>query len=280
MDQRIDVRTEDGVLDCHLFTPDDATLPGPKPRPTSAPEHESRPTSSGWPLVVVYMDAFGIRPALAGMARRLASHGYAVALPNLYYRHGAFPTLDPKAVAAGGAERDRFKGMIASITNGTVMRDTAHVLEALRSAPVVKSGPMAAVGYCMGGGFALSAAGTFPDRVVAAASFHGGSLATDKPDSAHLLAPRMRAAVYVGVAGIDPTFDEAQRLRLEEALGAAGVKYVLEVYDGAKHGFAVDEHLAYDRQAADRHWTALTTLLRDTLGPVDSQIATETLAGG
>ena len=280
MDQRIDVRTEDGVLDCHLFTPEDSTVPGPESRSTSSPGPGSQPTSSGWPLVVVYMDAFGIRPALAGMARRLASHGYAVALPNLYYRHGELAPFDPKAVAAGGVERDRFKEMIASITNAMVMRDTAQLLEALRSSPVVKSGPMAAVGYCMGGGFALSAAGTFPERVVAAASFHGGSLATDKPDSAHLLAPRMKAAVYVGVAGIDPTFDEAQRRRLEEALDAAGVKYVLVVYDGAKHGFAVNEHLAYDRQAAERHWTALTTLLRDTLGPVDSPVTTGTLAGG
>ena len=269
MEQRIDVRTPDGVLDCYLFTPGEPGAAG-KPGPAASP----------WPLVVVYMDAFGIRPALAGMAERLASHGYAVALPNLYYRHGAFPPFDPKAVAAGGAERDRFKGMIASINDTMVMRDTAQLLEALETSPLVRRGPIAAVGYCMGGGFALSAAGTFPERVIAAASFHGGSLATDKPDSAHLLAPRMKASVYVGVAGIDPTFDDAQRHRLQEALDAAGVKYVLEVYEGAKHGYAVDEHLAYDRQAAERHWTALTALLRDTLGSGDSQEARGTRAGG
>ena len=260
MDQRLDVRTDDGILDCHLFTPADSTVSGGTLSPARAQ----------WPLVLVYMDAFGIRPALAGMARRLASHGYAVALPNLYYRHGAFAPFDPQVVAAGGAERERFKAMIASLTNTMVMQDTAQVLEALGSSPVVKRGPMAVVGYCMGGGFALSAAGTFPERVVAAASYHGGSLATDKPDSAHLLAPQMKAAVYVGVAGIDPTFDEAQRNRLEAALDAAGVRYALVVYNGAKHGFAVDEHLAYDRESAERHWTSLTTLLRDTLGPVES----------
>lgn len=269
MEQRIDVPTDDGLLDCHLFTPGASTETGAVP-----------PAGGQWPLVLVYMDAFGIRPALAGMARRLASHGYAVALPNLYYRHGAFAPFDPKVVAAGGEERERFKGMIASLTNALVMQDTARVLEALRSSPVVKSGPMAVVGYCMGGGFALSAAGTFPERVVAAASFHGGSLATEKPDSAHLLAPKIRAALYVGVAGIDPTFDEAQRERLEAALDAAKVRYALVVYSGAKHGFAVDEHLAYDRDAAERHWTALTTLLRDTLGPVDSPVAMGTQAGG
>ena len=269
MEQRIDVRTPDGMLDCYLFTPGE---PGVAAKPRAA--------GSPWPLVVVYMDAFAIRPALAGMAERLASHGYAVALPNLYYRHGAFPPFDPKAVAAGGSERDRFKGMIASINDTMVMRDTAQLLEALETSPLVQRGPIAVVGYCMGGGFALSAAGTFPERVVAAASFHGGSLATDKPDSAHLLAPRIKASVYVGVAGIDPTFDDAQRQRLQEALDAAGVRYVLEVYEGAKHGYAVDEHLAYDREAAERHWAALTALLRDTLGARDSQEARGTRAGG
>jgi carboxymethylenebutenolidase len=269
MERRLDVRTQDGVLDCYLFTPDQAASAG-----------TPGPAATRWPLVIVYMDAFGIRSALAGMAERLASHGYAVALPNLYYRHGGFAPFDPKAVAAGGAERDRFKAMIASITNTMVMADTAQLIAALDTSPLVRRGPIAVVGYCMGGGFALSAAGTFPERVAAGASFHGGSLATDKPDSAHLLAPRIRARLYVGVAGIDPTFDDAQRQRLQEALDAAGVTCVLEVYEGAKHGFAVDEHLAYDRQAAERHWSALTALLRDTLGSADSQEARGTRAGG
>jgi carboxymethylenebutenolidase len=269
MEQRIDLRTPDGVLDCYLFTP------GP-----SGSVAQTGPAGPPWPLVIVYMDAFGIRPALAGMAERLASHGYAVALPNLYYRHGAFPPFDPGAVVAGGTERDRFRTMIASISSTMVMRDTGQLLDALETSPLVRRGPIAVVGYCMGGGFALSAAGTFPERVAAAASFHGGSLATDKPDSAHLLAPRIKASVYVGVAGIDPTFDDAQRQRLQEALDAAGIRYVLEVYEGAKHGYAVDEHLAYERQAAERHWTALTALLRDTLGPRDSHEARGTRAGG
>jgi carboxymethylenebutenolidase len=244
-EERIDIQTSDGILDSYLHTPQ-----GQRP----------------WPLVVVYMDAFGIRPSFMRMAERLASHGYAVAVPNLYYRHGSFPPFDPQAVAAGGAERDRFRSMIASISDTLVMADTARLLERLASHRAVKPGPMAAVGYCMGGGFALSAAGTFPDRVIAAASFHGGSLATAKPDSPHLLARSIRASVYVGVAGIDPTFDDAQRERLESALKDAGIKYVLEIYAGAKHGFAVNEHLAYDKDASERHWSTLLKLLHDTLG--------------
>ena len=244
-EERLEIPTADGVLDSYLCTPE---RPG------------------AWPLVVMYMDAFGIRPAFMRMAQRLASSGYAVVVPNLYYRHGAFPPFDPRAVAAGGAERDRFRGMIVSISDTMVMADTAALLDRLASHPAIRPGPMAAVGYCMGGGFALSAAGTFPDRVVVAASFHGGSLATAKPDSAHRLAGRMRASLYIGAAGIDPTFDDEQRQRLRQALDEAGVSYVLETYEGAKHGFAVNEHLAYDKDASERHWGVLEQLLHKALG--------------
>jgi len=121
------------------------------------------------------------------------------------------------------------------------------------------------VGYCMGGGFALSAAGTFPDRVAAAASFHGGSLATDKPDSAHRLADRMRGRVYVGVAEIDASFSPDQQQRLDRALADGGVNYTIETYKAAKHGFAVTGHLVYDRDSSERHWQRLIQLFRDTL---------------
>jgi carboxymethylenebutenolidase len=117
----------------------------------------------------------------------------------------------------------------------------------------------------MGGGFALSAAGMFPDRVVAAASFHGGSLATDKPDSAHRLADRMRARVYVGVAEIDASFSPEQQQRLDRALADGGVNYTIETYKGAKHGFAVIGHLVYDRDSSERHWQRLLQLFKDTL---------------
>ena len=113
----------------------------------------------------------------------------------------------------------------------------------------------------MGGGYALRAAGVFPDRVAAAASFHGGSLATDRPDSPHQLAGHMRARVYVGAAGIDPGFTDEQRRRLDAALRAAGVRYEIEVYEGAQHGFAVHNHRVYDRAASERHWERLLGLL-------------------
>jgi carboxymethylenebutenolidase len=150
------------------------------------------------------------------------------------------------------------------------MADTTEVLAHLDGRSSVKAGAIGTLGYCMGGGYALLAAGTFPDRVAAAASFHGGSLATDRPDSPHLLAGEMRARLYVGVAEIDHSFDAAQQARLEDALTRAGVQYNLDVYHGARHGFAVTGHLAYDTDAAERHWAQVVQLFGDTLGRTQS----------
>jgi carboxymethylenebutenolidase len=246
--QRVDLRTADGVMDTYTFKP-----PGDGP----------------WPAVIVYMDAFGIRPQLDDMAQRLASNGYFVVVPNLYYRSGPFAPFDPKLVFGEGPERQRFLGMIQSIDPTKIMRDTSAVLDHLDAEPVAREGRIAAVGYCMGGGYAISALGTFPERVAAAASFHGASLATDKVDSPHLLARNIRGRLYVGVAGIDPGFPQEQRERLEKALAEAGVDYTLEVYEGAKHGFAVTGHLVYDRDASERHWTRLIELLNETLQSVN-----------
>ena len=242
---RVDLRTEEGTLDVYVFHPDNAR-------------------GEPWPAVVLYMDAFGIRPQLGEMAERLASHGYVVAIPNLYHRT-PFEPFDPKQVAVEGPERARFKGMVASINGPMVMRDTAAVIGHLDGLATVRSPRLGALGYCMGGGYALAAAGTFPDRVVVAASFHGGALATDKPDSPHLMAKQMRARVYVGAAGIDPTFPDEQRQRLDASLAEAGVTYTIETYENAKHGFAVNGHLVYDKEASERHWQRLLGLLQDTL---------------
>lgn len=243
---RVDLRTEDGVIDVHVCTPEGGAGP--------------------WPAVVLYMDAFGIRPELTGMAQRLASNGYVVAVPNLYYRT-PFAPFDPKAVAVDGPERDRFRGMITSIGHAMVMRDTGTVIDWLEGSAMVRAGGFGALGYCMGGGYALSAAGTFPDKFPVAASFHGGSLATDKPDSPHRLAARMRARVYVGAAEVDASFPQDQQDRLEQALTEAGVVHTIETYAHTKHGFAVTGHLAYDREAAELHWERLLQFFEAGLEP-------------
>jgi carboxymethylenebutenolidase len=245
IDQRWDLDASGGQLDVYVFEPD---RPGPSP------------------AVVVYMDAFGIRAELASMATRLASHGFVVAVPNLYYRSGAFAPFDKSQVFSEGPERDRFKAMIASIDAPMVMEDTAVVMDRLDRHPAAVAGaPLGVVGYCMGGGYALTAAGTFPDRVAAAAVFHGGSLATDRASSPHLLAPRIRGHVYVGAAEIDPSFPADQQQRLREALEAAGVRWTMEIYEGARHGFAVTGHPVYDRDASERHWRRLIEFLDGAL---------------
>jgi carboxymethylenebutenolidase len=243
--QRVDVTTSDGVMDSYTFHP-----------ASGAPS----------PAIIVYMDAFGIRPDLDSMAQRLADAGYFVVVPNLYYRSGAFAPFDPKKVfGADEAERGRFRGMIDSIDNTKVMRDTESLLAFLAGHPAVKQRDIGVVGYCMGGGYAMSALGRFPDRVVVAASFHGGSLATDKADSPHRLARNMRGKLYIGVAAIDPGFPKEQQDRLEGALREAGVDYTLETYENAKHGFAVTGHMVYDRDASERHWSTLLDLFQRTL---------------
>jgi carboxymethylenebutenolidase len=242
--RRIDLKSDGGVLDVHVFTP----------------ESEAGP----WPAVVLYMDAFGIRPELASMAQRLAGNGYVVAVPNLYHRT-PFTPFAADVVATEGPERERFKSMIASINHKMVMSDTRAVIAWLDEQPSVKRGALAALGYCMGGGYALSAAGTFPDRIAVAASFHGGSLATDKPDSPHRLAPQMRARVYIGAAEIDASFPPEQQARLGQALSEAGVQHTIEIYPKAKHGFAMNGHIVYDRDSAELHWSRLVGLLKETL---------------
>jgi len=244
--ERADLRTDDGPLDVYTFRPESGGGP--------------------WPGVILLMDAFGVRPELAGMARRLAAGGFVVALPNLYHRT-PFEPFDPAQVAAGGAERDRFKGMIATLNRSLVMHDVEAVLAQLGADPAVGTGGVGVVGYCMGGGYALAAAGVFPDRVAAVAIFHGGNLATEKPDSPHTLAPSVRARVYVGAAEIDPAFPPEQQERLGRALTSAGVAHEIEVYPGARHGFAVTGHVVYDREAAERHWSRLLRLFEAALRP-------------
>ncbi len=240
----VEIKTNDGIAQCHFF---------------------SSPQKGKCPAVIFYMDAFGIRPALCDMSERLASNGYNVLLPDLYYRSGPHKPFDPKTAFIGGPEKDRLMALYQSINNRLVMQDTASFLDFLEREPTVSPGRFGCVGYCMGGPFALSAAGTFPDRIAAAASFHGGRLATDQPDSPHLLAPKMRAEIYVGIAGIDPHFTVEERQRLEAALQSAGVKHTLEVYTDVKHGFAVTDTVAYDGAASEQHWQRLLQLFAENL---------------
>ena len=156
--------------------------------------------------------------------------------------------------------------MVSSVTKENATGDTAAMLDFLAEAPEVADGPIGTTGYCMGGGLALNAAGRFPDRVGAAASFHGGRIATTAPDSPHLLAGSMKATVYVAGAENDASFDDEQFERLSKALTDAGVDHTLVTYPAA-HGFAVPDNPTYDKAAETRHWQALEALYASALAP-------------
>ena len=218
-----------------------------------------------WPGIVMYPDAGGVRPAMQGMAERLAALGYAVLLPDVYYRHGAWAPFDMLAVFGDAAERTRLFTMMKAITPDVMAADARAFFDYLATRTEVTGTGFGTVGYCMGGRTSLAVAGLVPERVAAAMSFHGGGLAADDdPGSPHLLAERIQGAVYVGGAENDPSYTPEQSQTLDAALTAAGVQHIIEWYPAA-HGFAVTDNGPYDQQAAERHWQAMEAFFGDHL---------------
>lgn len=226
----------------------------------------STPDGNGpWPGIVMYPDAGGARPALQAMADRLASLGYAVLLPDVYYRNGAWAPFDMKAVFGDASQRNRLFTMMKAITPDVMATDAQAFFDYLASRPEVTGGRFGTTGYCMGGRMSLVVAGRVPDQVAAAMSFHGGGLAAeDDPGSPHLLADHVQAAVYVGAAENDPSYTPEQSRTLDAALTTAGVEHVIEWYPAA-HGFAVPDNGPFDEQAAERHWRATESFFADHL---------------
>jgi carboxymethylenebutenolidase len=215
--------------------------------------------------VILFMDGVGIRPDLRAMAERLASNGFFVLLPNMYYRGGDVPIFDPKTMMTDPTQRDRMMQLIRTVTPAAAVSDTAAFLDYLKGEPKVKGSLVGCVGYCMGGSIALRAAAAFPDRVGAAASIHGAGLATDAPDSPHRGLAKVRGGVYVAVAGIDQWLQPGETQRLREALADAGTRHEVEEFPGVHHGFAANGTPMYDRAAAERHWERILALFRKEL---------------
>lgn len=209
-----------------------------------------------WPGVILYPDAGGARAALRDMAERLAGLGYVVLVPDVYYRSGDWAPFSMKDVFNDKAERQRLFAMIGSVTPDAMESDARAFFDYLAARPEVRGETFGTTGYCMGGRTSLIVAGRVPERVAAAMSFHGGGLAADDPGSPHLLADKIRAAVYVGGAADDASFTEAQAETLDQALTAAGVEHTIEWYP-ALHGFAVPDNAPYDEAAAEKHWDAM-----------------------
>jgi len=225
-----------------------------------------RPRGTGpWPAVLVYMDGLAIRPAMLELGERLATYGYYVLLPDLFYRSGPYEPMNPREVFSDPEKRRiLMEKFFAPATPANVMSDTRAFLDYLAAQPDVKPGAIGTTGYCMGGALSLTAAGTYPQRVAAAASYHGGRLATDAPDSPHRLAPQMKARIYVAGAVEDQSFPDDMKERLEQALTAAGVDHLIETYP-AKHGWVFRDTPVFDAPAAERHWQSLVALLDSKL---------------
>jgi carboxymethylenebutenolidase len=253
VEKDVEVRTADGVCDAALFHPATATHPG----------------------VLLWTDIFGLRPVFRAMGRRLAAQGYTVLVPNPFYRTARAPVIvdassfnfdDP-------AQRAKAEQWTQSIrVPGAIERDADAHVAFLDSQPEVdRASKLGTQGYCMGGPFVLKSAAQVPARIGAAATFHGGGLVTDKPDSPHLLAPRIKAAMYLAIAASDDAKQPDAKVQLREAFQAAHVSAQIEVYPGTIHGWCVpdmplhDGKPIYNKPDAERAWGRLLELYHAVL---------------
>jgi carboxymethylenebutenolidase len=239
----IDVPAGDGQADAYFVKPD-----GPGP----------------YPGVLMFMDGFGVRPRLREMADRIAEQGYAVLLPNLFYRHQRSPLVDPAELTdpdKRGTVFERLVPMIQALTPDLLIADATAYLDFLAAQPGVAAGPAGIIGYCMGGRNALIAISALPDRIAVLGSFHAGRVVTDGPDSPHLQVGAITGEVYFGHADNDPSMTPNDIKALETALAEAGVTHTSELYEGAPHGFTMSDTAMHHAEGERRHWEVLFALL-------------------
>lgn len=242
IEHELDIRTADGAMNTFVTHPEEG---GP------------------FPVVLFYMDAPGKREELHDMARRLATVGYYVVLPNLYYRK----TREFHMVR----DEEGFKRMFAMMDHLSVdlaMRDTQAMLDFVDGRKEAKASALGAVGYCMSGPFVFAAAGRFPERVKCAASIYGVRLATDRGDSPHLQAHKARGELYFGCAETDKYAPKEMIDKLEAHLKKTpGLRYRIEWYMGAEHGFAFPQRQGiFHKPSAERHWERLFALFKRNIG--------------
>lgn len=233
------------------------------------------PATGRHPGVLIWTDAFGLRPAFRDMAKRLAAEGYSVLVPNPFYRVAKAPVFSDVATFNFQNPEDRAKlGPLMGSVNaaGAAEKDAAAYIAFLDSQKQVnKAKKIGTQGYCMGGPLIVRTAATVPDRVGAAASFHGGALVTDKPESPHLLAPKIKAQMYFGIASNDDKQQPAAKDKLKEAFAAAKVVAEIEVYAESLHGWCVPDmpqqngKPIYNKPDAERAWGKLTALYKAAL---------------
>ena len=237
----IDVTTPDGVADCYFVHPSSGAHPG----------------------VLIWPDAFGLRPAKQQMARRLAESGYSVLVVNQYYRTQRAPVVNTTNFAEA---RDVLAPLMGSLDTETQTRDATAFVGFLDSQPSVDNNrKIGTMGYCMGGPFTMRTAAAVPDRVGAAASFHGGGLVTAAADSPHLLVPNMKAHYLFAIAANDDQSQPEAKDVLRDAFARAGLPAEIEVYSGAMHGWCPPDSTVYHEAQAERAWSRLLILFENAL---------------
>ena len=241
----LDIPTKDGAMETFIVRPE---RHGPHP------------------AVFLLMDAPGIREELRDMARRLATTGYYVMLPNLYYRAGRDTMYGPDVLEKGSAEQARMRAVRTRMTIPPVMEDIGAMIAYVDARTEVKPGPVGAHGYCMSGPYALAAAARYPGRVAAAASFYGTWLVSENEESPHLSFDKVKGELYLSCAEHDELAPLPMVEQLNGLFKASGAAGELEIHPGVHHGFAFPQRWCYDKPAAERHWERLIALYRRRLG--------------
>ena len=241
----VEVKTPDGTADAYFGHPAKGKHPG----------------------MLIWPDIFGLRPAFREMATRLAESGYAVLVINPFYRTQKAPTAPEHPDFNDPATRQALMALAGSLNPTTAATDAKAFIGFLDSQPSVdKKRKIGTSGYCMGGPFVLRTAAAFPDRVGAGATFHGGGLVTDKPDSPHLLIPSMKAHFLIAIAENDDMKQPEAKDVLRESFAKAKLPAEIEVYAGAMHGWCPPDSQVYNHDQAEKAWSRLLVLLHSSLG--------------
>jgi len=240
----VNIKTPDGVADAYFVHPPGGVHPG----------------------VLVWPDIFGLRPAFKEMALRLSESGYSVLVINPFYRTRRAPTAPDHPDFNDPPTRQALMSLAGTLTPATAVIDARAFVAFLDSQPAVdRRRKLATTGYCMGGPFVMRTAAEFPDRIGAAATFHGGGLVTDKPDSPHLLIPKIKAQALIAIAESDDKKEPQSKTVLRDAFAAANLPAEVEVYAGTQHGWCPPDAQVYNHDQAEKAWSRQLALFSGSL---------------
>jgi carboxymethylenebutenolidase len=243
-ESEVEIKTPDGTCDAYLV----------------------HPVKGKYPAVLIWPDIFGLRPAFRQMGKRLAESGYTVLVINPFYRTKRAPTAPEHPDFNDPATRQGLMSLAGTLSPATALTDATAFVAYLDSQPAVdKKRKMGTTGYCMGGPFVFRTAAAFPGRVGAGATFHGGGLASDKPDSPHLLIPKMKAQYLIAIAENDDQREPEVKNILRDSFAKAHLTAEIEVYAGTKHGWCPPDSAVYNAEQAEKAWGRMMVLFKTAL---------------